>query len=134
MTEVPVAARHRALLRNALWWLALALFYAAAFRPSMSALQAFPLSGISRLLLGLGFHVAYGVAGFFCFTGPSWLRHVLVFAALLANGVVMEMLVPSYMYSHLAGMFLFGLFAAGGVGLGQALERAVSWARSRPQA
>lgn len=123
MTETPAASRQAALLRNALLWIVLAVFYAAAFRPFMALVHSLTLSGGIRILIGLAFHVAYGVAGYYCFTGPQWLRQVLVFGALLANGILLELLVSSYMYSSVAGMFFFGVFAAIGVGLGHLLQR-----------
>jgi len=131
VTETPAASRRAALLRNALWWIVLALFYAAAFRPFMALVQALTLSGGPRMLIGLAFHVAYGVAGYWCFTGPQWLRQIMVFIALLANGVIMEALVPSYLYSYLAGMFTFALFSAGGVSLGRLLGKGWAWCRLR---
>lgn len=132
MTDVPLPSRYRLLLRNALWWLLLLMFYAAAFRPLMDFLNSFPLHGGSRMLLALGFHVLYGIAGYFAFLGPQWLRQSLVFGTLLANGLLLELLVSgSYMYSHLAGMFFFGLFSALGVGLGRPFERGWIWCRIR---
>lgn len=133
MTGVPDLLRRHgpALLRMALWWVALVLVYAGTFRPFMAALQGLSLAAGSKLLLGFIFHVAYGVAGYCCFTGAQWLRQLLVFTALLANGVILEALVPSYMYSHLAGMLLFGLFAAGGVSLGRLLCKFWMHCRSR---
>lgn len=121
------------MLRNALWWMVLVLVYAVAFRPFMGLVQALPFPVGVRMLLGFAFHVAYGVAGYCCFAGPQWLRQILVFAALLANGVILEVLLPSYMYSHLAGMFLFGLFSAGGVSLGRLLGKGWAWCRVRWQ-
>lgn len=122
-TETPAASPQAALLRNALWWVVLLAFYAAAFRPFMALMQTLTLSGGARMLIGLAFHVAYGLAGYCCFTGPQWLRQVLVFGALLANGILLELLVSSYMYSSVAGMLFFGVFSAIGVGLGPSLRR-----------
>lgn len=132
VTDVPVPPRYPLLLRNALWWLLLFMFYAAAFRPLMASLNSFPLHGGLRLLLVLGFHVLYGIAGYFAVLGPQWLRQSLVFGALLANGLLLELLVSgSYMYSHLAGMFLFGVFSAIGVGIGRLFNRGWTWCRTR---
>jgi len=130
-TETPATPRKAALLRNVLLWIALAVFYAAAFRPFIAFVHTLELSGGIRLLIGFGFHVAYGVAGYFCFTGPQWLRQVLVFGALLANGIVLELLVSSYMYESILGMFVFGIFSAIGVGFGRLLDKGRAWCRSR---
>ena len=130
-TERPASSRQSALLRNALLWIALAVFYAAAFRPFMALVHTLELSGGIRLLIGFGFHVAYGVAGYCCFTGPQWLRQVLVFGALLVNGIFLELLVSSYMYESILGMFVFGIFSAIGVGLGCQLQRMMAFCRAR---
>ena len=110
-TEAPATSRQAALLRNVLFWIVLAFFYAAAFRPFMALVHTLELSGSIRILIGFAFHVAYGVAGYCCFTGPQWLRQVLVFGALLANGILLELLVSSYMYESIAGMFFLGIFS-----------------------
>ncbi len=130
-TEAPASSRHAALLRNALLWIALAVFYAAAFRPFVALVHTLTLSGGTRILAGFGFHVAYGVAGYFCFTGPQWLRQLLVFGALLANGILLELLVTSYMYESILGMFFLGIFSAIGVGLGGLLGKGWAWCRLR---
>ena len=131
VTDLPLPQRYRPALRNALWWLLLALFYAAAFRPLVMFLQGLALGGMTSLLIALGFHVLYGLAGYFAFSGPQWLRQALVFGALLANGIVFELLVTSYLYSSIAGMFSLGLFAAGGVSLGRLLGKGGAWCRLR---
>jgi hypothetical protein len=130
-SEAPAASRQAVLLRNALLWIALAVFYAAAFRPFMAFVHALELSGGIRILIGFAFHVAYGVAGYYCFTGPQWLRQVLVFGALLANGIFLELLVSSYMYESILGMFVFGIFSAIGVGLGRLLQRMMAFCTAR---
>lgn len=131
MTETPAASRQAALLRNALLWILLAVFYAAAFRPFMALVHSLTLSGGIRMLTGLAFHVAYGMAGYYCFIGPQWLRQALVFGALLANGILLELLVSSYMYGSIAGMFGFGVFSAIGVGLGHLLQRMTVFFRTK---
>lgn len=130
-TETTAGSRQAALLRNALLWVALAVFYAAAFRPFVALVHTLKLSVGVHMLTVFAFFVAYGVAGYFCFTGPQWLRQVLVFGALLANGILLELLVSSYMYESIAGMFLFGIFAAIGVGLGRLLAKGRAWCRLR---
>ncbi len=131
MTETPAASRQAALLRNALLWIVLVVFYAAAFRPFMAQVQTLALPGGIRILTGFAFHVAYGVAGYFCFTGPQWLRQVLVFGALLANGILLELLVSSYMYESIAGMFFLGIFSAIGVGLGCLFQRMIVYCKTK---
>lgn len=131
MTETPAASRQAALLRNALLWIVLVVFYAAAFRPFMALVQTLALPGSIRILTGFAFHVAYGVAGYFCFTGPQWLRQVLVFGALLANGILLELLVSSYMYESIAGMLFLGIFSAIGVGLGCLLQRMIVYCKTK---
>ncbi len=131
VTETPAASRQAALLRNALWWIVLVVFYAAAFRPFTALVQSLTLSGGVRMLISLAFHVAYGVAGYCCFTGPQWLRQVLVFGALLANGILLELLVSSYLYSSVAGMLFFSVFSAIGVGLGPLLQRMMAFFKTK---
>lgn len=130
-TEAPASSQNTALLRNALLWIALAVFYAAAFRPFVALVHTLKLSVGIHMLTVFAFFVAYGVAGYFCFTGPQWLRQVLVFGALLANGILLELLVTSYMYESILGMFFLGIFSAIGVGFGGLLDKGWAWCRLR---
>lgn len=107
------------LLRNLLFWLAAALFYAATFRGMLQVMDMLQLQGGARVLAALGLHLLYGLAGHFLFHGPFGLRAVLLFAAVMAHAIAMEWLVPvrGYPGAHLLGQVVFGMFVVGGAAL-----------------
>ena len=106
-------------VRNLLFWLVAALFYAATFRGMLQVMDLLQLKGGARLLAVLGGHLLYGLPGYFLFRGAFGLRAALLFAAVMAYAIVPELLAPvrGYPGAHLLGQVTFGMVVVGGAAL-----------------
>lgn len=98
------------LLRNLVGIVAAAATYLAVF----IVLSFLQLEGQQALLLLVGFHMAFGAAGYFVFAGRTGLRALCVFVVVLGHGVAIELASPAqgHVYAQAFVAAAFGVLSA----------------------
>lgn len=87
------------LRRNVLGWLAAVALYVGMMRFTSLLPDQYRPEGGNALLLLLLSHAAFGAVSYFLLAGEYKLRATLIFAAVMTNAVLMEVLFPAARHS-----------------------------------